>query len=66
MKKMEVAKKKNSSSEKDSLPTDKNNKNIHILSDSMMKHVKGWEKIWITKFSMLEQMSLTLSYYLRE
>ena len=48
MKKMEVAKKKNSSSEKDSLPTDKNNKNIYILGDSMIKHVKGWEKIRIT------------------
>ena len=47
MKKMEVAKKKNSSSEKDSLPTDKN-KNIYILGDSMIKHVKGWEKIRIT------------------
>ena len=36
-------KEKNRSSEKDSLPTDKSNKNIYILVDSMMKHVEGWK-----------------------
>ena len=43
MKKMLVTKKKNRSSEKESLPTDKSNKNIYILGDSMVKHVEGWK-----------------------
>ena len=46
MKKMKVTKKK-TSSEKDSLPTDKKNKTIYILGDSkgdsMVKHVEGWK-----------------------
>ena len=36
-------KEKNRSSEKDSLPTDKSNKNTYILGDSMMKHVEVWK-----------------------
>ena len=36
-------KEKNRSSEKDSLPTDKSNKNIYNLGDSMVKHVEGWK-----------------------
>ena len=36
-------KEKNRSPEKDSLPTDKSNKNIYILGDSMVKHVEGWK-----------------------
>ena len=36
-------KEKNRSSEKDSLPTDKNNKSIYILGGSMVKHVEGWK-----------------------
>ena len=43
MKKMEVTKKKNTSSEKDSLPKGKSNKNIYNLGDSMVKHVEGWK-----------------------
>ena len=41
MKNMEVTTKKNRSSEKDCLPTDKNNKSIYILDGSMLKHVEG-------------------------
>ena len=40
---MEVTKKKNRSSEKDNLPTDKKNNSIHILGDIMVKHVEGWK-----------------------
>ena len=36
-------KEKKRSSEKDSLPTDKSNKNIYIPGDSMVKHVEGWK-----------------------
>ena len=36
-------KEKNKSSEKDSLPTDKSNKNIYILGDSMVKHLERWK-----------------------
>ena len=36
-------KEKNRSPETDSLPTDKSNKNIYILGDSMVKHVEGWK-----------------------
>ena len=36
-------KEKNRSSEKDSLPTDKKNKSIYTLGDSMVKHVGGWQ-----------------------
>ena len=92
-------KEKNRSSEKDSLPTDKSNKNIYILGDSMVKHVEGWKlkkyidqyhNVYVRSFSgakvkcmkgyvkpcireknpdyvvFHEQMSLTLSYHLRE
>ena len=41
MKKNESNQEKNRSSGKDSLPTDKGNKNIYILGDSMVKHVEG-------------------------
>ena len=41
MKKNESNHEKNRSSGKDSLPTDKSNKNIYILGDSMVKHVEG-------------------------
>ena len=41
MKKNGKKKEKNGSSEKDSLPTDKKNKSIYILGDSMVKHVGG-------------------------
>ena len=41
MKKNESNQEKNRSSGKDSLPTDKSNKNIYILGDSMVKHVEG-------------------------
>ena len=43
MKKMEVAKEKNRSPEKCNLPKDKNNINIYILGDSMVKDVEGWK-----------------------
>ena len=36
-------KEKKWSSEKRFLPTDKNNKSIYILGDSMAKHVEGWK-----------------------
>ena len=36
-------KEKNRSREKDSLPTNKKNKSIYILGDSMVKHVEGWK-----------------------
>ena len=43
MKKIEVTKKKNRSSEKDKLPKDKSNKSIYILGSSMVKHLEGWK-----------------------
>ena len=43
MKKMEVTKKKTDHQKKDSLPTEKSNKNIYILGDNMVKHVEGWK-----------------------
>ena len=43
MKKNGSNKEKNRSSEKDSLPTDKNNKSIYMLGDSMVKHIEGWK-----------------------
>ena len=47
---MEVTKKRNRSSEKESLPTDKNNESIYILGDSLVKYVEGWKlKISIEK-----------------
>ena len=43
MKKNGSNKEKNRSSENDSLPTDKSNKNIYIFVDSMVKHVEGYK-----------------------
>ena len=43
MKKTEVTKKKIDHQKNDSLLTDKNNKSIYILGDTMVKHVEEWK-----------------------
>ena len=56
----EVRKKKNRSLGKDSLQTDKKNKSIYYLCDSMVKHVEEWKlknsvdkhhNVWVRSFS---------------
>ena len=43
MKKTEVTKKKIDHQKNDRLLTDKNNKSIYILGDTMVKHVEEWK-----------------------